>query len=210
MNFIGFKSAKSPSIILDCRDIVGGDELVQGIPGEKHAFSNFVFTFPLELFINEGQAKTFENARENFLNGNVPMFSAYLSQMEKLANSSNEFIHSKFVRQTIIRSMNNTGVRFICAKENQNCILVGEQLWNESLQFIKIELNDVPFSVGNEERKVVSVSFDGLMPADHARKYMRSESDELANTKICVNFGNGKRASKDFGRAKSEDNTLEK
>ena len=48
------------------------------------------------------------------------------------------------------------------------------------------------------------------MPADHARKYMRSESDELANTKICVNFGNGKRASKDFERAKFEDNTLEK
>ena len=84
MNFIGFKSEKSPSIILDCRDIVGGDELVQGIPGEKHAFSNFVFTFPLELFINEGQAKTFENARENFLNGNVPMFSAYLVKWKNL------------------------------------------------------------------------------------------------------------------------------
>lgn len=209
MNFIGFKNTNSPCIILDCRDIVGGDELVQGLPGQRHAFSNYVFTFPLEFFINEGQAKTYENAKRNFINKNIPLFFEHLNNMEKIANSSKELCHAKFTKQTIKRSMQN-GVRFICGEENQKYILVGEQLWSESLQFIKIELEDVPFSVGGEERKSVSVSYDGIMPAEHARKYMKRECDELISTKIYVNFGYGEKFTSNSGRLKTEDCSLEK
>lgn len=179
MKFIGFDDPKSPTIVFDCRDVADRTELSLNVKNGASSLLNYVFQIPVVLFLNKSDKTDFQTAKENFLSGNCPKFIDYICSREI----------PKSTAEAIIKSMKNS-IEFKCGKKGQNEIFVGEGIWNDSVQIIKIEKLDVPFKVNDKERKVISIEDCGIKALELLKDKNRYNKTFASVTKA---FSNEKR-----------------
>ncbi|MBO4412819.1 MAG: hypothetical protein J5779_02275 [Clostridia bacterium] len=180
MKVIGFRDKEVESLVLDCRDILKGEELsFEPNKACKYLVSNYVFVMPIKLFVKVGEQPTIENAIKNLKDDeelDKTKFFEHLRDLIDIARTEKGFEYIEGQVKNICNSRdlfypygNSLSVYLVPNFQDEVCI--SAEVFNSSVQTIKIKKEKTPFLLNGKNRTVITIEDAGMEPVRTLGKY---------------------------------------